>query len=839
MKKTLIKIAVCIVVFFVTIFISMNVLNQTNLDMTAEMTKATFPLVHIENSGIGYNTLHGLKQKIDVTFARDHITPLEENRRLSFVVEKYDNEILDMSFEVRSMDGTRLIEQTKITNYKEMDNLISASVTIKDLIDKNQEYNWILMLTTPETTISYYTRIIDMDHSALYDKLSFTKMFHEATFDKDAVKELAKYMESNSKGDNTTLNYVDIHCSLNQLSWADLAVKQITDTDVVVKEIDDKGAIILQNYIVETKNEKTKYHYRISEYYRIRTSKDRVYLLDFERTMNQIFDPRSNVYASNKIMLGIRDEQVQMVESEGGNNLAFVNEGQLLCYHAADKKMASIFSFFDGVDPRTTYDAHNIKIFHVDETGNVSFMVYGYMNRGIHEGELGIQVYEYNGMLNYIEERMFIPYDKTFATLQSDLNELAYMNKSEILYLYLDGAIVAVDLGAGSYQCIAEGLQAGTFQVSANNEMLVWQNAEQAIQCTKLNLMNLNTAVQKEITTTSQNRIKPLGFINNDLIYGIAHASDITEDISGVTTFPMYVLYIQNEQGDILKSYEQTGIYIKDCDIEDNLIALQRIKKEDGEYVETTNDQIVNNVIEESGANSIEVVATQNYEKIVQIVLKGEIESKNLKISEPKEILYEGTKNLDLAIENSVEKYYVYGKRDILGTFSDAADAINLALSQNGVVVDESGRYIWKSAAKSTRNQIMKITGMRKDAETSSLAVCLEALMNYYGYSVTAQHLLDQSETATEILTLHLLDQKVVELDNVELEAVLYYLNLDIPVIAVLDHDQAILLTGFNETHLVVMQPESGELVKISMNEAKNKLKESGNQFIVSIPYKD
>ena len=156
------------------------------------------------------------------------------------------------------------------------------------------------------------------------------------------------------------------------------------------------------------------------EFFRIRHTPDRTYLLDYERSMNQIFDPAADVYGGSKIMLGIRDSNVQMMESDGGSNLAFVNENQLFCYHAADKKIAYLFSFYDGDDPRSNYDNHDIKILNVDETENVRFMVYGYMNRGRHEGSIGVQVYEYNGMLNTVEELIFIPYNKAYATLKTE-----------------------------------------------------------------------------------------------------------------------------------------------------------------------------------------------------------------------------------------------------------------------------------------------------------------------------------------------------------------------------------------------------------------------------------
>ena len=74
-----------------------------------------------------------------------------------------------------------------------------------------------------------------------------------------------------------------------------------------------------------------------------------------------------------------------------------------------------------------------VKILDVEENGNVSFMVYGYMNRGTHEGEVGIEICYYSSLLNTIEEQIFIPYDKSSATLRADVEQLSYINKSHYL----------------------------------------------------------------------------------------------------------------------------------------------------------------------------------------------------------------------------------------------------------------------------------------------------------------------------------------------------------------------------------------------------------------------
>ena len=801
--------------------------------MTTNMAKASLPLVSINERGITYNQLHGVTHNMDGSFFRDTITPLGEGRTLSFVIDKYENKISKILFEVRSIDGTRLVESTRVNNYKESNDQIKATVTIKDLIETGTEYNWILLLEIDGQTVRYYTRIIDSENYNAYEKMAFVRDFHQKTFDKEEAKELVTYLESNSKGDNTTLNYVNIHSSLDQVSWADLDVKELIEPNIIIKEIENQTASIRVNTWVETKSGKTKQKYSVSEYFRIRYTTDRTYLLEYERTMNQVFEPEADVYSSNKIMLGIRDSQIQMMESDGGSNIAFVNQKQLFCYHAADRKMAYLFSFYDEGDMRTIYENHDIKILNVDETGNVMFIVYGYMNRGAHEGSIGVQVYEYNGMLNTVEELMFIPYNKAFDTLKADVEQLSYINKNGTFYLYLDGSILAINLMQNTYNEVASGLQQGSFQVSDSNKMLVWQNSADPYNCTRLILMNLNTGNSKEIHSIGSNRMLPLGFINEDLIYGVAHYYDITVDFTGSVIFPMYMVKIQDEDGNILKNYEHDGIYVTNVTVVDNLITLSRVQKsEDSDYIAISDDQIVNNEVEEKGYNSSELVTTQSFETIVQLVLKNNIEVKKLKHTRPMEVMFEGSRELAIDISEPIDRFYVYSKDGITGTFTHEADAINQAYAINGTVVDEKGNYIWKKSGRSTRNQIMAIKGRQNDENSSNLAVCLDTILEYAGSIKNTQLMLDKNQTVAQILDENLNDVRVLELRGVCLDAVLYYVNKDIPVLVTLEDGSAMLVIGFNELNIVVMDPKKGTVYKIGMNDATEMFNENGNSFV-------
>jgi len=64
------------------------------------------------------------------------------------------------------------------------------------------------------------------------------------------------------------------------------------------------------------------------------------------------------------------------------------------------------------------------------------------------------------------------------------------------------------------------------------------------------------------------------------------------------------------------------------------------------------------------------------------------------------------------------------------------------------------------------------------------------------------------------------------------LDAMLYFTNQDIPVLATLNNGEAILITGFNQYQVVIMEPKTGRLYKKGMNDTAEWLEENGNRFI-------
>lgn len=840
MKRAIIKGACLGCIFALALMILSTVMNQGNTDMTTEMGEATYPVLSMYVGSYRVGSLHGYAQDMQCAYLRDNLQPVGADRKIDVRIDTYGREIEEIGFEVRSLDGERLVESTPVEKYEEKDGEIAFSITLKDLIENDTEYMLVFLVTPRENTpIRYYSRIVLSDSLYIREKLDYIMDFHDRTFDKEAAVELTKYLESNAEGDNTTFSRVTIHSSFNQVTWGDLAVTRATEPRIMIKELSEHTGAFNIEYLVNIKKGKQTDYYRVKEYYRIRYTPERMYLLDFERNMEQIFDEEASVYVNDKIMLGITGDKVTLKESDGGNVFVFTVADKLYSYNVTDNKLARLFSFYGNteelLDERSAYDRHDIRVLTVDETGNTLFLVYGYMNRGRHEGCVGVALYGYNSVANTVEEMAYIPYNKSYELLKTDIGKLSYLSRTGSYYFMMGGTVYAVDLQSLEVRTVVTGLREGGYHVSESNKMLVWQNGDDLYAAKELVLMNLNTQKQTKIQAGAGEYISVEGFMEEDLVYGLARKRDVRENSTGITTFPMYCLKIQGDGGDILKTYQKDNVYVVDSEIEENQLTLFRVTydEESESYVPAANDQIMNTEEVRSGLNQLSYVVTETYETICQIAVKDEIDGRSLKHLTPKEILFEGSRSVGELTEEVTEKYfYVYGKNGIEGIHVNPGKAVDLAYRTAGVVVDDDGDYVWKKETRSTRNQIMAITENEVTETKGSLAVCLDTILKYEGISRNTQSRLNQGDTVFDILEGDLQNCTILDLSGCSLDAVLYYVNKDIPVLATLEDGNAVLIVGFNEFNIVVMDPRDGTLEKKGMNDSAEWLLENGNQFI-------
>lgn len=182
----------------------------------------------------------------------------------------------------------------------------------------------------------------------------------------------------------------------------------------------------------------------------------------------------------------------------------------------------------------------------------------------------------------------------------------------------------------------------------------------------------------------------------------------------------------------------------------------------------------------------------------------------------------------------------MYDLGRIEGIYYEPAQAINRANACYGVVVNDRGRTIWIRGNRAVRNQIMAIKAPEDTEEKSSLAVCLDTMLELEGIVRNTEEQLRRGRTALHILEQEL-DGKaqVMDLGGCSLDAMLYFVNQDIPVLAMQSSGEAVLITGFNEFNVVIMEPSTGRLYKKGMNDTREWMEENGNPFIAYIRTED
>ena len=573
--------------------------NQTNEDLTTEMSEATLPVLTLYDGNTAINELYGYTEKMDAAYMRDTITPIGENRLLPVTVQTYQTAVDKISYEIRSLDAQRLIANADVTSYTENKGMISMELPIQNLLEKNEEYLLVIQLESGARMIYYYTRIIESQNSYVSECIDFVKQFNDTTFDSEKAASLSTYMEKTT-GDNTTLQYVTLNNSLNQVSWAEFHGTRLTTPVPSVKEITSTYNVIVLDYVVTRveQNGQSEY-YNVEEYYRVRYTNTRMYLLNFERTMEEIFRGENDSISGNDILLGIRSKDVEYQTNESGKVVAFVQEGELWSYNQEANTLAKVFSFrgYEGVDDRENYGEHDIKIVNIDEAGSIDYIVYGYMNRGIHEGTVGIAVYHYDSLANTNEEQVFIPSSQSYEVMKSELGQLMYVTESGAFYIMVDGNVYGIDLNSLDTKVLVEGLSDEAVAISESNRFLAWVDPSAIRGSDTIHIIDFVTEKVTDVTESTSDYVKPLGFMQEDFVYGVAKSADVVVDAAGNTLFPMYQVKIMDtssEEHEILKTYEKPGYYVQNITISGYTIYLNRIQNNGTAYVDADQDMIMN-----------------------------------------------------------------------------------------------------------------------------------------------------------------------------------------------------------------------------------------------------
>ena len=697
MKKRMRKAGILLVVFVAAIFVSSLFMNNGVDDQIIDLGDPTLPRISFQKEGRTVNALAGYVNEMDVTAMRDTITPLEANGTLQIQIEEFGNKITGVEYKVYSLNGEETYLEGKQKDISDETILLDLK---KGLPDEVSEAVLEVILSMEEEQAHFYTRITRPDELSLKECLDFAQDFHAKTLEKNSQEELKNYLETSAEGDNTTYQTVTIHSDADHVTWGNLSPQVVEEPEWSIKESNSVYTSLLAQYQVTCAGDTGEIEtYDVREFFRIRYVQGEIDLLDYNRKMEQIFDANQKVLDQNGILLGIASSDILYETNSSGNIVSFVRNGNLWTYNVKQNELAQVFSFsnIEGNDARSRCDQHNIRIISVEKNGSTAFAVYGYMNRGAHEGEVGVDIYYYDIEKNVVQEKAFIPSTKSFAIAEEELGKMVYYNQDQnLLYILAGGKFYKIDLTKDEQTVLAKNLEEGQYTVSADGHLIAYQTSGTINTAQEIKVLNLKTDEENAVAAKSGEAIRPLGFIGSDFVYGYLGQEDVGHTAAGGELFPMYELEIRNSENEVMKTYSADKIYISDVFIEENMMTLNRVVKSGETYTVTSQDYISSNEEKKTKSITLEAFSTDLKEKQMRLTYEKGISDTVPKILRPKQVVGKKPITITLNDKSKSEKYYVYGMGELVAIYDKAAYAIQRAEQISGVVISSEQAYVWE-----------------------------------------------------------------------------------------------------------------------------------------------
>lgn len=816
------KAKILLVVFLMALigyFVWSSVQHEEENLMYDSIEDADLPVAYVKLYDRRMNALYGFVQDKSSCAGRGDLTVLPQDRCLPVIFASVDSPVKGIQYEIRSLDGEHLVERTSLKEWTMTDGEVYAQLPIQNLLAEGEEYRLTLAIATEtHKAVYYYTRIVWMPENAMEEMVQLAVDFSEKTFQYQTARELTTYLESDLNADNSSLGEVTLKNNFDQLTWRSLGIERIGEPELHIRELQGSTGTVNLEYIAAlTTEEGHRNYYEVSEAFTMRWSAQRIYMMDYNRRMNQIFSGETDLYSEKRIMLGISDaENIQTMTDASGKFHAFVANRALWCYDAENGESTKVFAFQTSEEELLAgFQSHGVELLAVSEDGVIDFLVYGYMNRGNHEGTTGVAVYRYESQNHALTERMYLPSSLDYESLCEDIKTLSFLNGSQNLYLMMDHAVYAVDLIGKEYMAVADGLTEENFAVSTDHSRIAWQDGERIYASERLNVMDLETGKKDQIEPQGETVIRLIGFVGNDLVYGLAHFGEQFVSDGRVTGIPLYAIEIMGTSMELETRYEKQGVYLKEVNIQESRIHLERVGRMGDGYFPLEEDTLVcNDDVVYDPLSGIGHLADAAQGRLYFVQLDGGISrSRNIRINVPKRTAAEEN-NVILLQENhpmEVKLYYAYSRGRLAGIYADFASAVQASYEGMGLVTDNHGRVCWSRIDRSSMKTI-------RDMQTKTATI-----RRYLA------ELADGRKTASD-------GTELIDARGLTLNQTLYFISEGMPVTAYLGDGSYGLIYGYDTYNISWLRnpgQEDSAAEKMGLNDAAAFFERNGgNDFI-------
>ena len=695
----------------------------------------------------------------------------------------------------------------------------------KERLENGKTYLMELSVKQNDKTIRYFTRVIYGTSFHLKECLDFAQKFHDAALTEGNTEFISQYLETAEGTTSNNLANVDLKSTQEAVSYATLKPQVESVYPATVKEISENVTSLELRYILSAENtDGTKQYYQATEYFRVRYAKDRMYLLNYERNMEAYMRYDTIDRSNNRILLG--SSQKQLISKNGGKKAAFVVQDELWYYDYQKSNMHKVFSFEgeDYRDSRNNYQKHAIQIMKMKNNGDIAFLVYGYMNRGKHEGENGISVYQYTASDQKIEELGFIPTQIQYDMMKNDIKKGAFLSGSGQFYFYLDGAVYQVDLDSGKSKILAKNITDDMTVISENGMLALNQSKN------KMKVVDLSTQKTEVITCKDDQVLRPIGFIEKDFIYGVGNKKEVVRNKDGSYMYPLTNVYIRNNKK-IVKEYGEDGTYITNTSVDGTTIALTHSKKSGNGYKKINVSYIRYKDKQESKA-VLEYGYTGTRLNQLYLAFPDDvyIQTRPNYLSTNVEEQEDEIKIKFAVNDNKYRDAFVYTGGKLSGIYSNLKEAIKIAKQGGGVVVNYHQMYLWEKGVAQNYGKGSNIPMIKAKNKDETDIACILMMARSEGIKISYDKIKKMSGSTYDKL-FKVFNKRAVNYSDCSIDDLVYAISKGRSFVAQRKNGTYVLVMSYNQTDLRYYDPTNGKSVKANRKKLESEFKQAGSVY--------
>ena len=711
------------------------------------------------------NKMYGYSNEMDAAVSDNILSLVLDDFSMKFrIVDTDISEIEDFDYSIRKFDTNELVESGERTKVES--DIIDLHLS--SLMEENKEYSLELKLYTNGETYHYYSRIIRSNTEFVKKLIDMANTFSNNNFDSNTARDNSMYLESDGTGNSRGLEYVTLKSDFEMISYNGMSLTP-AEKEVTLVNYNGKVGEIHFSFTADAYG-KT---YNIEENFICKSGAQRLYMLDYTRTMNQKILNKLTV--DKKIDLGMGNRGSRIITNAKVDKIAFLADNKLFLSDGKKENVDVIYSC-----------GKNNYIMPLKFGDGLYFINYGYNLDDSHIGEVGVCLLKYMEDTKKVSKLAFIKTDVDVASLKESIDELAYMGDSGMLYIKLLDKVVGLDISSGSYVTVAENLETGKYSISQDKSLLSWNVGD------GLNIYNFAVGENKQIDNANEVML-PIGYIGSDLVVAI-QSQNISNTVNGKSAGSIFEkISIYNNLLELQKEYTYDGRYIDNINVSGNRVHIELYQYDGDNFTRLGEDTIISSksVASESRLSSYaDSYRGKNY--VIDYTKKIDREisySKTLEI-EASDLEY------DIELNTSYLKnmYYVYINSKLKGIYDDPVHAVEDAYTDMGFV---------------RRNGIM---------------IYVRAMVD------TASNINFEASAAGEYVN-YWENNELTRFRGITLKEAMYFLTIKKPVFTFTAINNPVILTGYDSKTVTIYDINTSSIQKIDINEAQSIFNSTQNDF--------